>query len=297
MRIPKLDRPPLKLAAVLLALTLFAAACGDDDDDSDGESADGETATSCAIDQLDLVNEGQLTAATGEPAFPPYVVDDDPANQMGFESAVVYAVADEMGFTADQVNWVRTGFDEAIAPGPKNFDLNIQQYTITPDRDEVVDFSASYYDNEQVVVSRAGSAAEGATSVADLADVKLGASIGSTSLEYIETVIEPSSEASVYDEFSDVNAAFGAGQIDAFVTDLPTAYFLTATEFEDASITGVLPREGDAADQLGMLFPEGSALVTCVNTAVETLRDDGTLESLEDEWLNDGGNIPTLTAG
>jgi polar amino acid transport system substrate-binding protein len=282
---------------LLLAVALFAAACGDDDDDGDSESADSGDAASCAIDQLQLVNDGQLTAGTGEPAFPPYVVDDDPTNQMGFESAVVYAVAQEMGFTADQVNWVRAGFDESIAPGDKNFDLNIQQYTITPERDEVVDFSTSYYDNEQAVVAAAGSAAENATSIDDLGDVKLGASIGSTSLDYIEDIIEPSSEAAVYDDNADVSAAFAAGQIDAFVTDLPTAYFLTATEFEDASITGVLPREGDVADQFGMLFADGNPIVPCVNVALETLRDNGTLEELEDQWLNDGGNIPTITNG
>jgi polar amino acid transport system substrate-binding protein len=133
--------------------------------------------------------------------------------------------------------------------------------------------------------------------VGDLKDLKLGASIGSTSLEYIENVIEPSSEAAVYDEFSDVNAAFDAGQIDAFVTDLPSAYFLTAVEFEDASIIGVLPREGGVTDQLGMLFEEGSTLVPCVNAALETLRDDGTLESLEEQWMSNEGSIPTLEAG
>lgn len=265
--------------AMLLALAaLFVAGCGDDDSDS---------AVNC--DEID-----SLTVATGEPAFPPYVLDDDPSNQMGFESAVVYAVAGELGVAAADVSWVRTDFEAAIAAGPKSYDFNIQQYTITDERDQVVDFSDSYYSNEQVVIALDDSSVIGASSVADLKSARLGAQIGTTSLDYIDNIIEPSVQSSVYNSTADAKAAFDAGQIDGMVVDLPTAYFITAVEITDASIVGVLPRVGSVEDELGMLFEEGSPLVPCVNDALASLRASGDLEAIETRWLNDGGNIPTL---
>lgn len=265
--------------ALLLALAaLFVAGCGDDDDS--------DSAAGCEIDSL--------TVATGEPAFPPYVVDDNPSNQMGFESAVVYAVAGELGVAAENVSWVRTGFEDAIAAGPKNYDFNIQQYTITDERDQVVDFSDGYYSNEQVVIALDDSSVIGASSVADLKSARLGAQIGTTSLDYIDNIIQPSAQSSVYNSTADAKAAFDAGQIDGMVVDLPTAYFITAVEITDASIVGVLPRAGTAEDELGMLFEEGDPLVPCVNEALASLRASGELEAIETRWLNDGGNIPTL---
>ena len=156
------------IGVAVAALSLVAAGCGDDDDDA---SAGGD---SCEMGDLALKQDGKLTAATGEPVFPPWMMDDDPSNQMGFESAVVYAVADEMGFEAADEEWVRTGFDEAIAPGSKSYDFNIQQYTITAERDEVVDFSRSYYSNEQSIIALEGSDIIGAASIADLRSANLG---------------------------------------------------------------------------------------------------------------------------
>jgi polar amino acid transport system substrate-binding protein len=299
-----------KLALVaLVATALVLAACGDDDDDDDGAASDttaaGETtagggqttpaAGSCEIAELPLKSPGTLTVATGEPAFEPWVVNDAPENGEGFEAALVYALAEEMGFTADQVTWIRTGFDEAIAPGAKDFDFNVQQYSITPDRAEVVDFSEGYYDVEQALVARADSELASAGSIADLEDAQLGAAIGTTSLDYIDEVIQPSSEAAVFDDNAAAKAAFDANQVDGLVFDLPTAYFITAVEIPDATIVGVLPRAGDAPEQLGALFEKGSGLVPCVNQALAALRDAGTLDELEDTWLNQGGDIPTLT--
>lgn len=274
---------------------------------SEGASAPAET-VSCEVDDLPYEQEGTLTVATGEPVFEPWMVDDDPTSGEGFESALVYALAEELGFAEGDVEWVRTGFDEAIAPGPKPYDFNIQQYSITEQRDEVVDFSDGYYEVEQALVAAEDSAVADATSVADLRSAQLGAAIGTTSLDYIEQVIQPEQEALVFDDNAAAKAAFDAGQVDGLVFDLPTAYFITAVEIPDASIVGVLPREATTAasetgaseaaggaEELGLLFEEGSELVPCVDQALAALREDGTLEALEEEWLSQAGDIPTLT--
>lgn len=285
-----------RMLTLAILMALLAAACGSTatdaaDGDDSGDAADCET--------LPVVTEGQLTVATGETVFPPWMGAgeddfDDPSTGTGYEGALVFALAEELGFTADQVTFVRTGFDEVIAPGEKDWDFNIQQYTITEERDEVVDFSDGYYQVEQAIIGAADSPAASATSVADLADVRIGAAIGTTSLDFAETVIAPSESVQVYDDNAAAKAAFDAGQVDGIVFDLPTAFFITAVEITDASIIGVLPVEGEA-EELGMLFEEGNPLVSCVNAALATLSDDGTLAALEEEWLNQGGDIPTLT--
>jgi polar amino acid transport system substrate-binding protein len=296
------------LAALLLAFGLLAAACGDDsgDDSGDVEAAgsgtEGTATTEGAAcpDPLPLKEEGTLTVATGEPAFPPWVsgVDDDgnddPTTGEGFESALVYAVTDQLGIAEGDVTWVRTGFDEAVAPGPKDYDFNIQQYGITPERDEVVDFSDGYYTVQQAIVGAQDSDIADATSIADLQGFQLGAAIGTTSLDYIDEVIQPDSEALVFDDNAAAKAAFDAGQVDGIVFDLPTAYYITSVEIPNSAIVGVLPVVGDA-EQLGMLFEDGSPLVPCVNEALAALTEDGTLADLQEQWLQAGGDIPTLT--
>lgn len=279
--------------ALMLTVTLVTAACSGDSGGGEGEAA------SC--DPLPTKTEGVLTAATGEPVFPPWMgVGDDnfdvPESQTGFESALVYEIAAELGLSADQVQWVRTGFDEAIAPGEKDYDFNIQQYSITAERDEVVDFSDGYYSVEQAIIGSADSPAASAGSIGELKGLRLGAAIGSTSLDYIDSVIEPDSDAQVYDDNAAAKAAFDAGQVDGIVFDLPTAYYITAVEITDASIIGVLPRVGDEPERLGMLFEDGSPLVSCINEALATLHSNGTIEALEDEWLNQAGGVPTLSS-
>jgi polar amino acid transport system substrate-binding protein len=290
------------LAALLLALGLVAAGCSSDDSEdtsSDTTGAAGDEAAAC--DPLPLKTDGTLTVATGEPAFPPWVsgVDadgnDDPTTGEGFEAALVYDLADQLGIAAEDVEWVRTGFDEAIAPGAKDYDFNIQQFGITPDRDEVVDFSDGYYDVQQVVIAAEDAPIADVTSVSELADYNLGAAIGTTSLDYIDDVIQPSNEAAVFDDNAAATAAFDAGQVDGIVYDLPTAYYITAAEIPDSTIVGVLPQAGAEPEQLGMLFETGSPLIPCVNEALATLRDDGTLAALQEEWLSAGGDIPTLS--
>ena len=258
----------MKRLSLLLAIALLAVACGTDDGAGDGGSADCELGD---ISTLDLKADDTLTVATGEPVFPPWMIDDDPSNGQGFESAVVYAVAEELGFEPGQVEWVRTGFTEAIVAGEKDYDFNVQQYTITEERDQVVDFSDGYYALRQAIVGYADSAAVGATSVADLQALRIGAQIGTTSLDYIENIIEPEQPAAVYDTN------------------------VTAVEIEGSVILGQLEEVGDQPEELGFLFEEGSTLVQCVNEALASLRDAGTLADIEQEWLAQGGDIPTIS--
>lgn len=279
----------IKIAAIAFAFALLTG-CGNDSADETSSGGDTPGAGDCST--LALKKDGVLTVATGDPAFEPWVVDDDPANGKGYEAAVVRAVADELGI--DQVDWVRTGFDEAIAPGTKDYDFNVQQYSITPERSEVVDFSRSYYKVQQALVGRAGSDIAGAKTLADLKGAKLGASIGSTSLDYAENVIQPDTQVQVFDSDADAKAAFDAGQVDAILWDLPTAYYITAVEIEDADIIGVLPSQ-DGGEDLGFLFEKGSELVPCVNQALDTLDENGTLAKLQTEWLARSGEIPAIS--
>ena len=309
------------LAAGVLALSLVAAACGGDDDDAAEPPADEPPAEEPApeepdpeepateepaeepagnCDPLPTVQDGVLTVATGETVFPPWMGAgeddfDDPTTGTGYEGALVFALAEELGFSADQVTFVRTGFDEVIAPGEKDWDFNIQQYSITEARDEVVDFSDGYYEVDQAIIGRADGPAASATSVADLKGLRIGAAIGTTSLDYAEEVIAPDEQVQVYDDNAAAKAAFDANQVDVIVFDVPTAYYITAVEITDASIVGVLPSGGDP-DELGMLFEDGNPLVECVNAALASLRDAGTLDALEAEWLTQGGDIPTLSS-
>ena len=291
--------PRIALLALLLAFAMIAAACSDDADSVDpGPTAAPE---SCEVAELNLVTPGTLTVATGEPAFPPWVCTpdgdcfDQPESGIGFESALVYAIATELGFAESNVVWTRIGFNEAIAPGEKPWDFNIQQYSITEDRKEVVDFSSPYYVTTQSLVAYPDSPYASATSVDDLKDAILGAQIGTTSLDFIEDVIKPNTEPNVYDENVDLEAAMNAGQIDALVVDLPTAYFVTAAQVEGSVIAGRFEAEAAAPDEYGMLFAKGNSLVPCVNTALEALRENGQLEEITNEYLNQGGDIPTIS--
>jgi len=307
-------------AAALVALALAASACGGDtsddpsatgaqpDEDTGGTSGspgedttntsadpvDDAGAAACGPDDANLFQPGQLTVATGEPVFPPWMMDDDPSNGEGFESAVVYALADQLGFAEDQVSWVRTGFDEAIAPGDKDYDFNLQQYSITEEREQVVDFSAPYYEVDKTLVTLVDSPAATARTLDDLRDgVRFGAVVGTTDLAYIEDVIGID-DAQVYDDQAGVFQALQGGQIDATVFGLPGALFVTAVQVEGSTIAGILPGE-PMDDGLGLLFSDGSPLVPCVDEALEALRADGTLDALADEWLAGGGDIPTIS--
>ena len=239
-----------------------------------------------------------LTIATGEPAFPPYVVDNDPTNKQGFEAAVGWAVAAEMGFDDASVTWVRTTFDEAIQPGAKNFDFNLQQYSITPERAATISFSDPYYTSNQAIVGLVGSAAEGATTLEDLKDVKFGVQAGTTSLQFVADVIQPNQETFVYDDNVAAKAALEANQIDAIVVDLPTAFYVSAVEIEGSVVTGQFPASaGGTTDEFGLVFEQDNPLVDCVNEALAALKASGELDAITEQWMATEMGAPVIAVG
>ncbi len=279
------SRPLARTAVVLvaaLAVTLTGCASGSTPAASDSAASD-----------ADWITPGKITIATGEPAYYPYVIDDDPASGEGFESAIAYAVADELGFAADDVEWVRTTFEAAIAPGPKTFDFNIQQYTITDERKANIDFSSPYYSASQAVVAIKGSAAEGVTTIDGLKDLVLGAMVGSTSAQTIEDAVKPNVDAQLYNSNEDAKAALEAGQIDGLVLDLPTAYYATGVYIDNSFIVGELPAAG-VPDEWGVVLAKDSPLTERVTAAMDTLRDNGTLDEITDKWLGEGAGVTKL---
>ena len=239
-----------------------------------------------ASEELQTITAGKLTIGTGLPAYEPWVVGDAPESGEGFEAAVAYAVAAELGFAPEDVVWVRTTFDEAIAPGPKNFDFNLQQYSITDERKEAVDFSSPYYSTAQTVITVAGSKAAEAKSLADLKGLLIGAATGTTSFAAIESVIAPTAGAQAFNSNDDAKAALANGQVDAIVVDLPTAFYLTAVELDGGIILGQLAG-AEAGDSFGLVLDKGSPLTAAVNAAIKALRDSGKLAELEKKWLTD----------
>ena len=267
------------------------------------EPATTEEPDPCAVESLSLKNPGQLTVATGNPAFPPWFEGgtetgdwefNDPNNGEGFESAFVYALAEELGFAADQVVWLPTSFNQSIAPGPTKWDFNIQQIGITKKRARAVDFSDGYYDNVQALVSVEGSNVDGATTFADLEGAKLGVPVGTTSYDYVVEVIQPDVEPAVYDDQAGAVQALKNGQVDGIVVDLYTGFYLRDVELDNGIIAGQFPAVGEV-EQFGLSFEKGSGLVDCVNQGIATLKDDGTLQAIQDEWLADVGGAPVIT--
>ncbi len=245
--------------------------------------------TSCApAESGDTVTPGKLTIATGEPAYAPWVIDDAPEEGKGFEAAVAYAVAEELGYAAEDVEWVRTTFDAAIAPGPKDWDLNLQQFSVSEERKNAVDFSSPYYETTQAVVASAGTAAADAKSIADLKTATIGVASGTTSLQVVEEVIAPTQKLQVFNNVDDTVAALKNGTIDALVTDLPGAFFVRDAQLDDGVIVGQLASEA-GGDEFAFVLPKGSALTEHVTEVVDALREDGTLDALQAEWIADQG--------
>ena len=270
--------------AVSIALAFGLTAC------SKSESTDVASA-SCEKADLATVTSGKLTIATGEPAYYPWVIDDKPESGEGFEGAVAYAVAKQLGFNNDEVVWVRTTFDGAVTPGEKNFDFNLQQFSITADRSKVVDFSSPYYTAPQAIVSYKGSKIAGKTSIAELKNAKLGAAVGTTSLDAVENQIGVKPQ--VFNDNAAGVTALKNGQIDGLVVDLPTAFYLSGVEVKDGLIVGQLPSLG-AGDQFGLLLSKGSKLTPCVTGAVDAITADGTLAAITDKWLATDAGAPVL---
>jgi polar amino acid transport system substrate-binding protein len=250
--------------------------------------------SSSAAAKSDYVTSGKLTVATGEPAYFPYVIDDKPQSGKGFESAVVYAVAEKLGFAKKDVVWVRSTFDEGIAPGVKAYDINIQQYSITADRAKKVDLSSSYYSTPQAVITVKGSKAASVSSLAGFKDLLVGAATGTTSFDSVEKVIRPTAGAQAFNSNDDAVLALKSGQIDALVVDLPTAFYLTGVELADGLLLGQLPTTDGVSDEWGVVLTKGSPLTAKVTKAIDALKADGTLTRISSTWLGADAGAPVL---
>ena len=240
-----------------------------------------------------LHEPGKLTVATGEPVYPPWMMNDDPAAGDGFENGLIYALAEEMGFDREDVQWVRVGFDEGITPGDKPWDFNIQQYSVTEERREFVDFSMVYYQPSKAVIALDDSPVADASSFAELREARWGAMIGSTDLDYIERRIGVE-DVAVYDDQAGVFQALLGGQIDATTQSVPTALFATAVQVPEAQIVATLPPDPNDLGH-GLVFEKGNPLVPWVNDALQAVIDNGVVEELRQEYLVGGEDIEEIS--
>jgi polar amino acid transport system substrate-binding protein len=300
------------LFGVLAVCAILFSACAEDNPAITGGTATGgggttapATAADCATaNESAFQTPGTLTVGTGNPAFPPWWEGgenpdsefeiNDPANGEGYEGAVVAEVATRLGFSfPDEVTFVPVGFNKSFAPGEKDFDFNLQQISYSDERDGAVDFSESYYETDQAVLSYEGSPIDGATSLEELKSAVLGAPIGTTSLTVIEQVVQPDAEPQVYDDLAGAIQDLKNQTIDGVVADLPTAFIAAAVEVPKGIVVGQIPSDSD--EYFGMVFETDSPLVECVNLALEEMKADGTLDEIEQEWLADKTNAPVLT--
>jgi polar amino acid transport system substrate-binding protein len=300
-----------RVLAVLASAGLVLAACAEPQQQGAGGGG-AQQPQSCEKDQLPVFQSGQLTIGTDNPAFPPWFSGgetkahdwrfNDPFTGEGYEAAVAYGVAEQMGFTRDEVEWVVVPFNQTYKPGPKEYDFAIEQISYSAKRDQAVDFSVSYYDVSQALVAVKGTPITEATSVADLKDFRLAAPIGTTSLDVINEVVQPNVEPGAYNTLADTVAAINAGQVDGIVVDADSAYYIAdpfVQEVKNSVVVGLFPPAGGEQEYFGLAFEEGNPLVECVNQAIEALRSDGTLEALEQEWLSEKtnvGEVPVFSA-
>jgi polar amino acid transport system substrate-binding protein len=284
-------RSTLAIVSVL-ALALLAGCGGKkggSSSDSEGTTAN---ASQCTPSRMETHSAGTLTIATDKPAYPPYFEHDEPADGEGFESAVGYAIGKQLGYPEGKIKWTVEPFDSSYAPGPKNFDFDLNEISITPTREKAVDFSAPYYTANQAVVALDGSEAAKAKSLAELKDTKIGVQIDTTSLSAVDEEIEPSSKPEVFNSSGDVVTALKNGQVEAVVVDLPTALYLTAAQVENATIVGQFGKaEGEV---WGALLAKGSSLTSCVSGAIESLEESGELEKITQRWMSQAAEAPRL---
>jgi polar amino acid transport system substrate-binding protein len=266
------------------------AACGSPKKTASAPSS--PAANACTKSNLALHTPGVLTVATDSPAYPPYFENNKPANGKGFESAVAYAVAKQLGFSSSEVKWVVEPFDSSYAPGPKSFDFDINEISITKARSQAVDFSSPYYTNPQGIIVAANGPYTHATSLAAFKNAKIGVQIGTTSLSATTAEINPSSQPDVFNNSNDVVEAFKIHRVDAIVVDLATAFDLTSTELSHTTIAGQFQAPG--GDNWGLLMSKGSGLTSCVDKAVNALQANGTLAALNKRWIASEANAPEL---
>lgn len=251
-------------------------------------------ASECAVGKT--IDDGVLTIATGNPAYFPWVMDNDPSSGKGFEAAVAYEVASRMGFEGDAVKWTSASFDQSIQPGAKSFDFNLQQFSITEEREKVVDFSTPYYSAAMAVLVRKPTADKGVdASVDSLKTLKWGVDANTTALPMLQSSIKPESDPLLYDDNTNVIEAMKANQIDAALFDLPTALYLSAVVLDDGVVLGQFPADrSETPDQFGLLMEEGNALKACVDEALSAMTADGTLAKIEAEWMQETTGVPLI---
>jgi polar amino acid transport system substrate-binding protein len=282
----------LLIATALLLTAAFAlAACGTKKK-SASASATTASAASCSKSSLALYKPGRLTVATDKPAYPPYFDNNDPADGKGFESAVAYAIAGRLGFSRAQVKWTTEPFNSSYAPGPKHFDFDVNEISITPPRAKVVDFSAPYYTAPQAVVVPKGSKLAGVTTLAGLANAEIGVQIGTTSLDAVTASIKPKKSPKVLNDSNDVVTALKEKLVDAIVTDAPTAFYITSAQVPGSKVIGQFQAPG--GDTWGALLARGSALTPCVSRAVASLRSSGQLQKITAKWMGAGAGVADL---
>ncbi|MFP4642789.1 MAG: substrate-binding periplasmic protein [Spirochaetales bacterium] len=281
-----------KSLLLMAAFSLLLAAGSQEEPETDeGDSAEAERTTG----DPRLVNPGQLTVGTGDPVYPPWMLNDDPASGEGFENAMIYALAEELGFSEDEVVWERgLTFDQTIAPGPKPFDFAIRQVSVTDEREEIVDFSMVYFQPDKVVVALPDSEVAEATSFEELREASWGATIGTTDLDYLEDILEVQ-DAAVFDDQAGTFQALQGGQIDATVVALPTGIFATDVQVPEAEITAILPPDPDDNGH-GLLFEDGNSLVDWIDDGLEAIIERGVIDDLIEEYLIDTSEVPEITS-
>jgi polar amino acid transport system substrate-binding protein len=289
-----LKKPAVATVLVVVPLLLAFAGCGSSKSDSSSNSSGttAASAASCTPEQMQTQTAGTLTVATDKPAYPPYFEDDEPANGEGFESAVAFAIGKQLGYAPTDIKWTVESFNASFAPGPKDFDFDVNEISITPAREKAVDFSAPYYTANQAIVVLKSSDAAGAESIEELQGLNIGVQVGTTSLEAVEEVIEPDSQPEVFNSSNDVITALKNEQIDAVVVDLPTALYLTAAQVPAATVVGQF--EAPGGDQWGALLAKGSPLTGCVSGAIEELESSGELEAINKRWMSQAVAAPVL---
>jgi polar amino acid transport system substrate-binding protein len=288
----------MALAAVAAVAAAGLAACGSSAPSGSGSSGSASggasgSAGSCSNSAIQgmLFSKGALTVATDKPAYPPWFINNNPSNGKGYESAVAYAVAKQLGFTPGQVHWAYEPFDASYAPGPKKFDFDINEISVTPQRASAVTFSDSYYDVQQALVALKGTPIINHHAPADLKGYVFGDQIGTTSLAFITSKIQPTHQPKVFQTLNDVKQALQTNQIAALVTDLPTAQFISSSEIKNSVMVGRFPSTGE---HFGLLFEKGNPLVSCVNKAIATLKSNGTLASLQKKYLQAYLSVPVI---
>lgn len=269
---------------------LVLSACSSTKQDA-APSGEPSSAASCDKDSLHLLKPGQLSVGTDNPSYPPWIVANTPENGKGYEGALAYALADQLGFAKNEVDWVDVPFNRSYAPGPKDFDFDINNISVTPEREQVVTFSDGYYDLTQSLVTMGDSSYADATAVAELKDAKFGAQIGTTSLAFISQVIQPTQQTAVFDTTNDAKQALLNGDVDGLILDLPTASYVSAFQIKGSKLVGQFEPTGE---HLGLLFEQDNPLVACVNEALGALSADGTLEALQQKWLSDYLSVPVI---